>query len=127
MGSDACSIESLATFEVSMWANGRLETSKGGKGMFFLFLHPTSLGGVAKKRTASCPLFWGGQGDGLEDVGHLTDPGQTNGQGPVLFFGQKAALSDPGQANGQGPVLFLWAKHGPSRPWPNERPGSSAF
>ena len=71
-----------------------------------VFLHPTFLGGVAKKLTASCPLFWGGQGGGLGDVAHVTDPGQTNGQGPVLFFRQKAALEDPGQTNGQGPVLF---------------------
>ena len=109
-----------------MWANGRLDTSKGGNGMKKK-MHPTCLGGVAKKLTAFCPLFWGGQGDGLEDVGHLTDPGQTNGQGPVLFeaksspgrpwpderpgssafYGLSTALGDPGQVSGQGPVLFM--------------------
>ena len=86
-------------------ANGRLDTSKGERGVKKK-MHPTFLGGVAKKRTAFCPLFWGGQGSGLADVGHLTDPGQTNGQGPVLFCGQSTALEDPGQVSGQGPVLF---------------------
>ena len=65
----------------------------------------TSLGGVAKKRTASSPLF-GGPEVAIADLGDLTDPGQLNGQGPVLFYGQSTALADPGQMNGQGPVLF---------------------
>ena len=65
----------------------------------------TSLGGAAKKRTASCPLFEG-QRVALADLGDLTDPGQFNGQGPVLFIGQSVALANPGQLNGQGPVLF---------------------
>ena len=66
----------------------------------------TSLGGVAKKRTASCPLFEG-RGVALADLGDLTDPGQFNGQGPVLFIRQSVALAVPGQFNGQGPVLFI--------------------
>ena len=66
------------------WAN--IETSKGERRMKEVFLHPTFLGGVAKKLTASCPLFWGVWGGGLGDVAHVTDPGQTNGQGPVLLF-----------------------------------------
>ena len=75
-----------------MWAIGCIETSKVGKGANKKFLQRTSLGGVAKKRTASCPLFWGAKG-GLADVGHLTNPGQMNGQGSVLFQGQSTALA----------------------------------
>ena len=69
-----------------MWGQLPPRYLEGGKGDERIFLHPTFLGGVAKKMTASCPLFWGGQGGGLGDVAHVTDPGQTNGQGPVLFF-----------------------------------------
>ena len=68
-----------------MWANGRLETSKGGQGVKQK-LHPTSLGWVAKKKGSILSSLLGGPGGGLADVGLLTDPGQTNGQGPVIFL-----------------------------------------
>ena len=85
MGSDARSSESLATFEVTRSANGRIQRpGRGGGGSKDFFLHRASLGGVAKKRTASRPLF-GGPRVALADLGDLTDPGQLNGQGPVLF------------------------------------------
>ena len=66
--------------------------------------------GCKKNDSILSSFLGGGQWGGLGDVAHVTDPGQTNGQGPVLFFRQKAALEDPGQTNGQGPVLFLGKK-----------------
>ena len=110
-----------------MWGQWPPRYLEGGKGDEIFFLHPTFLGGVAKKMTASCPLFWGVRGVAWETLhmlrtparrtarvqccflpkkAALEPPGQTNGQGPVLFLRQKAALEDPGQTNGQGPVLF---------------------
>ena len=65
-----------------MLAIGRIETSKGEGDE--KKMQRTSLGGVAKKRTASRPLFEG-RGVAPADLGDLTDPGQLNGQGPVLF------------------------------------------
>ena len=60
---------------------------EGGKGSKTKKMHRASLGGVAKKRTASRPLF-GGPRVALADFGDLTDPGQLNSQGPVLFRGK---------------------------------------
>ena len=62
MGSDACSIESLATFEVSMWANGRLETSKGGKGMIFFFATHLPRRGCTKKDSILSSFLGGARG-----------------------------------------------------------------
>ena len=64
-----------------MAASRGLEGGKGSKILFFASRLPRR---GCKKRTASRPLF-GGLRVALADLGDLTDPGQLNGQGPVLF------------------------------------------
>ena len=69
-----------------MWANGSIDTLNVGLGANNKFLQRTSLGVAAKKKDSILSSFLGANG-GLADVGHLTNPGQMNGQGPVLFMG----------------------------------------
>ena len=82
-GFESLGTQSPETFEYESAQCRNTKAWKGG-GAKYLFLHRTSLGGVAKKRTASRPLF-GGLRVALADLGDLTDPGQLNGQDPVLF------------------------------------------
>ena len=65
------------------WAN--IDTSKGERWMKDFFAPHLPRRGC-KKIDSILSSFLGGQGGGLGDVAHVTDPGQTNGQGPVLFF-----------------------------------------
>ena len=65
------------------WAN--IDTSKGEREMKDFFCTHLPRRGC-KKNDSILSSFLGGQGGGLGDVAHVTDPGQTNGQGPVLFF-----------------------------------------
>ena len=57
---------------------------EGGGGRTKTKMYCTSLGGLTKKGQHPVPFF-GGLRVALADLGDLTDPGQLNGQGPVLF------------------------------------------
>ncbi len=86
------------------WAN--IDTSKGGKGDERFFLHPTFLGGVAKKIDSIMSSFLGGSGGWPGRRCTCYGPRPDERPGSSAFFRQKAALEDPGPTNGQGPVLF---------------------